>query len=190
MNTSEDEYDAYTFDEFTEQDFADIDSSILVRGSAGPSNQSTGGPKIIIEVEQPADNLPTKELSTRVSTSSLRELSSPKKNAKPQASPFQRHRSWNGILSVSDLVSPAWYETLLSEDAHSESLNQGVSSNLTMDFAKSATRNWINALRHSHQGRARRYPSKRRLLLRTIKLSNGERHVLLSTSLAYSLIGQ
>jgi hypothetical protein len=69
-------------------------------------NANRGGPAVKVEIDQHADHSISKGQLARVSSSKAREACSTRRE---QASPFQRHRSWNKVLSVSDLVSPAWY---------------------------------------------------------------------------------
>lgn len=104
MNTSDDEYEGYNLAEFTEEDFASIDAGILLRGL---NNQSwaKAGPAVAIEIERVNEDVAAKasEGQPSASTSSFRSLL-----PRDTRSPFERHRYWNRILSVTDLVSPAW----------------------------------------------------------------------------------
>ncbi len=132
---SPDEYDEYDFSEFTADDFVEIDAMVLVAratppppepaaapaihaesssggpgpGSAQPSNGrggpggGNGGPRIQIAVEGAA----------KADSSSSRYLkgSSGKGRAaklKPKLSPYEQFRSWNRLLSVTDIASPSW----------------------------------------------------------------------------------
>ncbi|RDX46764.1 hypothetical protein OH76DRAFT_1419997 [Lentinus brumalis] len=134
---SPDEYDEYDFSEFTADDFVEIDAMVLVAratppppepaaapavhaesssggpgpGSAQPSNGrggpggGNGGPRIQIAVEGAA----------KADSSSSRYLkgSSGKGRAaklKPKLSPYEQFRSWNRLLSVTDIASPSWCE--------------------------------------------------------------------------------
>ena len=105
MSNSEDEFDAYNLGEFTEQDFAKIDFDL--NNNQGKQSQ-TGGPAVLIEIEDISDSLMhmPKGLSRLYSHSS-------------GMSPFKRHRAWNGILSVTDLVSPSWYVDITLTTSHS-----------------------------------------------------------------------
>lgn len=105
MNSSDDEYEAYNLAEFTQEDFANIDADILVRGFVNPKVELKGGPAVAIEIDGFDEDLVTKESREQVSTSTSVKSIVPRRDVR---SPFIRHRSWNGILSVSDLVSPAW----------------------------------------------------------------------------------
>ncbi|CCL98155.1 uncharacterized protein FIBRA_00149 [Fibroporia radiculosa] len=105
-----DEFDVYDLSEFTAEDFACIDAALA---SAQPSlvsifgncnrndsiSDGTGGPRIEIQVEGATDNsiLP-KALSRHQEWSS------------DGRSPFERFRKWRKVLSVTDLVGPAWCE--------------------------------------------------------------------------------
>ncbi|KAF7981088.1 hypothetical protein HWV62_34783 [Athelia sp. TMB] len=97
MASSGDEYDAFNLDDFTEDDFANIDKNILVDSPATLPHQArkpAGGPALTIEVEEPADDVDAKESSG---------------GGPLRLSPYSQFRSWNNALSVSDLVAPAWY---------------------------------------------------------------------------------
>ena len=96
-----DEFDTYNFQEFTADDLAFVDESLLARGHF-VANTDMGGPSITIEVEQSTNPQTVKGPPTRASSSKAT-------GRHDQASPFQRHRSWRKVMSVSDLVSPAWY---------------------------------------------------------------------------------
>ena len=98
MASSGDEFDAYNLDDFTAEDFALVDGTIAKDNIIAKTN---GGPAVTVEVEQPIDIVSEGPL-IRASSPVLR---SPRPQ---QQSPFQRFRSWNKVLSVSDLVSPAW----------------------------------------------------------------------------------
>lgn len=102
MANSEDEFDEYNLGEFTEQDFAEIDSDLL-NGHQGKKSQK-GGPAVPIEIEDISDNLTLQKGNSTEATAGPSRLS----RHNSERSPFQRHRAWNGILSVTDLVSPSW----------------------------------------------------------------------------------
>jgi hypothetical protein len=104
MNSSGDEFDAYNFQEFTAEDLALVDESIVSRGNVA-ADANRGGPAIAVEVEQPADQIISNRSLMRASSSNANVLLSTRRQ---QVSPFQRYRRWNKVLSVSDLVSPAW----------------------------------------------------------------------------------
>lgn len=89
MASSSDEYDAFNLD-FTEEDFTYIDKTILAESQAG---NSASGPAINIEIEESVKQTNSKENFMR----------------EPRPSPYLQFRAWNNALSVSDLVSPAWY---------------------------------------------------------------------------------
>jgi hypothetical protein len=63
----------------------------------------------MVEVEQAAHHPVHNGPLIRASSSNATGLFS---GSREQSSPFQRYRSWNRVLSVSDLVSPAWYVTM------------------------------------------------------------------------------
>jgi len=88
----EDEYDDYNLSEFTEDDFAIIDAALQENVS------EKGGPKVFVQLEQPVvDN-----------NINFKALTQPKPPPPKELSPYLRFRT-NGILSVTDLVAPAWY---------------------------------------------------------------------------------
>ncbi|KIM88930.1 hypothetical protein PILCRDRAFT_813929 [Piloderma croceum F 1598] len=71
------------------------------------ANANRGGPAITVEVEQSANHISYNDQLTRglLSNATVSLLT-----RREKASPFQHYRSWNKVLSVSDLVSPAWCE--------------------------------------------------------------------------------
>ena len=91
-----DEFDAYNFQEFTAADFAAVDSEILEMES------NRGGPSVTIEVEKSAA---VSQLTRALPSNDPGWLPT----RRGQESPFQRHRWWTNVFSVTDLVSPAWY---------------------------------------------------------------------------------
>ena len=101
MTSSGDEFDAYNFQEFTADDLASLDS-ILARGDITP-NANMAGPAVTIEVEQPANHPIVNGSLTRAPSSATGLF--PRRD---RSSPFQQYR-WKKVISVSDLVSPAWY---------------------------------------------------------------------------------
>lgn len=108
MASSSDEYDAYNLDEFTEEEFAYIESGLLIRDTSS-AQILAGGPAVTIEVEQSTDCLIVKDSSKKsTSKSGARQ--------EPHLSPFRQFRSWKKVLSVSDLVSPAWYVHSISRE--------------------------------------------------------------------------
>jgi hypothetical protein len=88
-----DEYDDYDLSEFTQDDFARIDAAIESVYLETIGNK--GRPAIPIQIEQPvlSPTSPTPDIPRHRSA---------------ESSPFQRYRRYK-ILSVTDLVSPAWY---------------------------------------------------------------------------------
>jgi exonuclease V len=105
MASEDDEFDAYDFAEFTADELALVDESIMANNHV-TANANRGGPAITVEVEQSANHISyndqlTRGLSSNATVSLL--------TRREKASPFQHYRSWNKVLSVSDLVSPAWY---------------------------------------------------------------------------------
>lgn len=111
MSNSEDEFDAYNLGEFTEQDFAKIDFDVLSDIQAQQSQAA--GPAVPIEIEDSPmpRGLPHFTAATAGSSRSFQHYS--------EISPFQRHRSWSNILSVTDLVSPSWYVDITFTTSHS-----------------------------------------------------------------------
>jgi hypothetical protein len=90
----DDEYDVYDdFSEFTEEDFARIDASTAQKLATTSVN---GGPAITVALEQPVvDNFPLKAPAEQPMDPSQ------------HLSPIQHFRRGQ-ILSVTDLVAPAW----------------------------------------------------------------------------------
>jgi hypothetical protein len=83
---SDDEYDQCSFPQFTEAEFSAIDA---LRDHA--TVHPLAGPAVTVEVEEAST--PLVLLSGVVAQ---------------EQSPFEQYRR-NGVLSVTDLVSPAWY---------------------------------------------------------------------------------
>jgi exonuclease V len=109
MASEDDEFDAYDFGEFTADELALVDESIMANNHVA-ANASRGGPAITVEVEQSANHTSHNDQLTRgLSSNATVSLSTKRENV----SPFQRFRSWNKVLSVSDLVSPVWYVTMM-----------------------------------------------------------------------------
>jgi len=108
MASEDDEFDTYDFSEFTAHELALVDESIMANSNV-TANANRGGPAITVEVEQSANHISHNDQLTRGLSSNATVLLSSRRE---QASPFQHYRSWNKILSVSDLVSPAWYVTM------------------------------------------------------------------------------
>jgi exonuclease V len=108
MASEDDEFDSYDFAEFTADELALVDESIMANSNV-TANANRGGPAITVEVEQSANNISHNDQLTRGLSSNATVLLSTRQR---QASPFQQFRSWNKVLSVSDLVSPAWYVTM------------------------------------------------------------------------------
>ena len=112
MSNSEDEFDAYNLGEFTEQDFAKIDFDL--NNNQGKQSH-TGGPAVLIEIEDISDSL----MHIPKGLSHFTAASSRLYSHNSEMSPFKRHRAWNGILSVTDLVSPSWYVDITLRASHS-----------------------------------------------------------------------
>ncbi|KAI0706286.1 exonuclease V [Cerioporus squamosus] len=135
---SPDGFDEYDLSEFTADDFAEIDAMVLVarghtasppppepapapavyaepptggpgraigqrsHGGGGPGG-GNGGPRIQIAVEGAAS----------ADASSSRNMKGAAKGrgfSKPKRSPYEQFRSWNRLLSVTDIASPSWCE--------------------------------------------------------------------------------
>jgi hypothetical protein len=162
MAHSGDEYDAYDLSEFSAIDFMYIDSLSrrerndsaavpkVVTGVAQGriDTNGSGGPQIPVVLEPAAnESVVVKAATGRNRTRDV--ICAAEDAGKSEAtdshhtyklymvSPYERHRS-SGILSVSDLVGPAWY--VLNSDRHWSWTNHnpisGVRFNLTMDFVK------------------------------------------------------
>jgi exonuclease V len=164
MVRSGDEYDAYDLSEFSATDFAHID--FLARRERNNSaavpeivtgvaqgridTNGSGGPQIPVVLEPAAnESVAVKAATGRSRTRDVicaaedagkSEATDPHHTHKHKlhtVSPYERHRS-SGILSVSDLVGPAWH--VLNSDHHWSWITHnpilGVKFNLTMDFVK------------------------------------------------------
>lgn len=162
MVRPEDEYDAYDLSEFSATDFMHIDSlarcerndsaavpEVVTGVAQGPiDTNGSGGPQIPVVLEPAANESVVVKAATGRSWTggvlcatedpSKSEAPDPHHKHKPyMGSPYQRHRP-SGILSVSDLVGPAWY--VLNSDRHwswkTHNPIIGVRFNMTMDFVK------------------------------------------------------
>lgn len=99
MSSSDDEFSAFNFSEFTEEDFKQIDAGLQ------PPNPN-GSPDIVVELEAP----PKKPEDTPKSGNRNKQLT--------EKSPYQQYRR-GGVLSVTDLASLAWFVYLhLKEMQH------------------------------------------------------------------------
>jgi hypothetical protein len=86
MSDTSDEYSAFDFSEFTEDDLKRIDAD--VEGKA-----LSGGPSLLIELEPPPA---TKKSPTNVT------------GGRSELTPYREFRP-GGVFSVTDLAAPAWY---------------------------------------------------------------------------------
>ena len=93
MSGSDDEFSAFNFSEFTEEDFKQIDAGLE------PPN---GNPEIVVELEAP----PQQPDHTPKSVS---------RNQPTKKSPYQQYRR-GGVLSVTDLASLAWFVLSSSQE--------------------------------------------------------------------------
>lgn len=119
-----DEYAAFTLSEFTEEDFSQIDAAVAL-GNPSVPRPGGGDPSIAIELE---------DFSTR--TASAADIGKVRNEG---LSPFQRYRPGK-VLSVTDLVSPAWYIFIQSSrlPIGAESLlHKGVNFSSITAFVKS-----------------------------------------------------
>ena len=119
--SSPDSYDAYALAEFTAADLAALDASTpqqtatlaLALACLGRGDGASGGPRIAVELEDDADFASDSPLKGGYA---LRRRDGGKARGPQvewsQRSPFDRHRRWKGIFSVSDLVAPIWYAPL------------------------------------------------------------------------------
>lgn len=103
----DDEFNAYDLSEFSEEDFARIDAELERRNLENNDFNSQGGPAVTIQVELPVIDVVREVSSSNVAMSSSSAEHTTLKHA--ERSPYQRFRR-NNTLSVTDLVSPAWYE--------------------------------------------------------------------------------
>ena len=134
MDESEGDYDAYDLSEFSAADFAHIDSAPgCGLGRVDSETSGSGGPQIAVALERAADeSVVVKVAVGGVGTGGGREDSDdavgpaevrnadgsdggkgksgrhPFKAAN-RRSPYEMHRSRGALMSVSDLVGPAWY---------------------------------------------------------------------------------
>jgi exonuclease V len=103
MSLSDDEFIGYNYSDYTEEDWAEVDVLSSHGRPFDRNHQYKGGPAIPIEVEKPT--MDSHQSSVLASPACQR--------VNPQAgtiiaSPYQKYRSWRRVLSVSDLISPAW----------------------------------------------------------------------------------
>jgi exonuclease V len=89
MPSSDDEFSAFDFSEFTEDDLKQIDAGLV------PPNPKSS-PKIVVELE----TSPERPEGTPKSVTSSKQPT--------EKSPYQQHRH-RGVLSVTDLASLAWF---------------------------------------------------------------------------------
>jgi len=89
MYSSDDEYEAYNLAEFSQEDFANIDADILVRGLVNPNDGPKGGPVVTIEIDRLDEDLAMEE--SQGQALSFKHIV-PGRDVKQ--SPFERHRSW------------------------------------------------------------------------------------------------
>ena len=117
MPSSDDEFSAFDFSEFTEDDLKQIDAGLV------PPNPKSS-PKIIVELEASPER---PKGSPKSVTSS---------NQPTEKSPYQQHRR-HGVLSVTDLASLAWFVcSYLKRKYILELIVEGVKSNLTMAYVR------------------------------------------------------
>lgn len=90
MSDTSDEYAAFDFSEFTEEDLKQVDANLAYNYN--------GGPALPIEIE------PSVESSTNIPSATA----DVNQKSDTSFSPLQEYRR-NGILSVTDLASLAWY---------------------------------------------------------------------------------
>jgi hypothetical protein len=158
MVRSGDEYDAYDLSEFSATDFVHIDflarrernnSAVVTSVAQGRlDTNGSGGPQIPVVLEPAATESVvvkaatgrswTRDVICTTEDAGKSEATVPRHTHKLYTvSPYERHRS-GGILSVSDLVGPAWH--VLNSDHHWPWITHnpilGVKFNLTMDFVK------------------------------------------------------
>lgn len=107
MSDSEDSYGGYDLSEFTEEDFARIDAAISNITTPSPiTSPPNGGPKLAITLELSLPDCPAEVGSSNNDT--VTPISLDKTVTVSENSPLRRFRR-KGFLSVTDLVSPAWY---------------------------------------------------------------------------------
>lgn len=115
MSDSEDSYGGYDLSEFTEEDFARIDAAISNISTPPPmtSPPPNGGPKLAITLELSLPDCPAEASSSNNDT--VYPISIDKNDIASENSPLRRYRR-KGFLSVTDLVSPAWYALIKTYD--------------------------------------------------------------------------
>lgn len=103
----QDEFDNYDFGELTAEDLAHIDAFTLSQLQEPPPkpDSCSAGPSTAIEIEGHTDSLSNKELLSEGPGEPSTTLSW---RRRWQKSPFESFRSRYRVLSVSDLVGPAW----------------------------------------------------------------------------------
>lgn len=99
-DVSDDEFSKYDFAEFTEDDLSRFDGLAASSSIAVDPILKSSLPAVAIGVKQ-------ENVSASANTPQQPEE---RGHAQTAASPFKRFRR-NGIISVTDLVSPAWYVT-------------------------------------------------------------------------------
>lgn len=103
MSDASDEYSAFDFSEFTEEDFRQIDADINDQVN---NVNGRGGPSLTIELE--LESLPPITETGRV-------LSPPNgKQQQTELTPYQEFRP-GGVFSVTDLAAPTWWVVAIVE---------------------------------------------------------------------------
>jgi hypothetical protein len=147
---SDDEFSKYDFAEFTEADFARFDGLAASSSIAVDPNLNTSLPAIAIEVEQPLGRSSSPANSPKQSKDGREGVSK---------SPFRRFRR-NGIFSVMDLVSPAWYVTVFFPSTHGNSWTcyvSGARCSLIMGYAREGPTKSKAGPNHLYLVQVRRY---------------------------------
>ena len=134
MDDTEGDYDAYDLSEFSAADFAHIDSAPgCGLGRVDSETSGSGGPQIVVALERAADESVVVKVAVggvgtdggsedsddAVGAAQVRNADgsdggkgkSGRRSFKAanRRSPYEMHRSRGALMSVSDLVGPAWY---------------------------------------------------------------------------------
>lgn len=112
-STSTDEFDQYNLSEFNEDEFVAVDA-VALSLSPAPDLGASASASPPIQASADAPQKTTRPYATKSKTRKKRKR---RKTAESVdvvgANPFAQYRAQRGTLSVSDLVGPAWYGSIL-----------------------------------------------------------------------------
>jgi hypothetical protein len=107
------EFDVFDLSEFSQEDFAAVDDAVNEAYEVQQLEQLyqwlsdeeivDSGPAVPVALEDSADLFSTP----------LRGFGTPTQSAPTTTSPYDRHRRRRKVLSVTDITSLAWYDSLL-----------------------------------------------------------------------------